>query len=121
MILRQDIYKYVESTYVTSLYFQTGVYVQCNTFLSGKDDIFFSNLMNTFFIILPSLSLRAYYNNVVPFTRNYANNMAYNTTSPEANSFNVTLLCKYVPPVVFHAASCHYAGVTSCAFQQLCR
>lgn len=36
---------------------------------------------------------------IVPFTRNYGN-MAYNTTSTEVNSFNVTLWCKYIPLMV---------------------
>ena len=79
----------------------TGVYLQYNTFPFGKDAILPLNLMNTFYIKLPSFSLMdgLLSSNIVPFTRNYGN-MAYNTTSTEVNSFNVTLLCKYIPLMV---------------------
>lgn len=35
----------------------------------------------------------------------------YNTTLSEINGFNVTPLCKYVPPMVFHAVLCDDARV----------
>lgn len=40
--------------------------------------------------------------------------MAYNTTSTQVNGFKVSLLCEYVPPMVFHAALCHGARGRSC-------
>lgn len=67
--------------------------------------------MNSFYITLPSFSLRygILYNNIAPFTSNYGNNnMAYNYASCEINGFNVTPMCKYVLSVVFHAVLCHY-------------
>ena len=96
--------------------------MQCHTFPSGKDAFLPLNLMNTFHIKLPSFSLMdgLLNSNIVPFTSNNGN-MAYHTTSTEVNGFKVTLLCKYVPPMVFHAALCHCARGRSCVSKQLCR
>lgn len=94
---------------------QTEVYLQNNIFLFLKryHFSFKFDLMNSFYITLPSFSLRhgILQNDIDPFTRNYGNNMAYNYASSEINGFNVTPMCKYVLSVVFHAVLCHYVRV----------
>lgn len=84
----------------------------------GKDAILPSDLMNTFYVIVLSFLLMdgLLNGNFVPLTRNYGN-MASNATSTEVNGFIVTMLCKYVPPMLFHPALCHYATGSSCVFE----